>query len=674
MVSRAADATQTSLLKSAVTRVKRWPAAQRWAAAGGAAALVLLLAFILWPSGKPARTVAEEPVKPAERPKDSPTDNRPSEKTTKTASAPAPKPTTTGRRQLFTTDLAGWKGLDGYWSVKDGVLTGSSRGKPLSANTFLYSEEQFGDFELSYQIRLAGAEPNSGVQIRSQVTNFERAIVKGAQVDAGGEYWGCLYDEGGSGMMRQASPGAMSVVRQNDFNDVVVRCRGRHVTINLNGRITVDADFPSVLQFPDTGVIAFQIHSGPEMEVQFRNVFLLELSPADKSPAPSAAAGDDWISLLGSDIPDSWTQVDGRPAAWKFEKGVLETVPGTGSIRTVQEFGPDYELHAEFWLPLMASQKGQARANSGIYLSGRHEIQILDNFNNDVPANTGSGAMYGVLAPSPEGVLPPETWQTFDITYRSPRWTSDGSLAEPGRLTLVRNGAKVIDDQPFEIPFSGGALLQSPGTRGPIILQDHKAQVRFRNLKVRPLAAAPASTPAWTSIFTGRDLAAWNPQGLNGWSVSDGVLVGQAQRGGPVGWLMSEMEFGDYELEFEYKIAPGSNSGIFLRAWPEGNVSGGEFVEVQLLDDAAPDFAKVSPNCRTGAVFKYAAPQPTPNAPAGQWNKMLLSVRGKHVQVTVNGVQVVDADIPALDRQTGHIGLQLYPTRIEFRNIRIREL
>jgi hypothetical protein len=238
----------------------------------------------------------------------------------------------------------------------------------------------------------------------------------------------------------------------------------------------------------------------------------------------------------------------------------------------------------------------------------------------------------------------------------------------------VRNGAKVIDDQPFEVPATLAAPTQTPGMTGPIVLQDHGAPVRFRNLKIRPLNAPPSRSTDWKSLFNGKDLAGWKSQGFDGWSVINGVIVGQAQRGGPVGWLMSEREFGDYEFEFEYKIAAGSNSGLFLRAWPEGNVSGGEFVEVQLLDDAAPEFSNVPPNCRTGAVFKYAAPQPVPNAPAGKWNIMLASARGNHVQLTINGVRVLDTDIPALNRPTGRIGLQLYPTRIEFRNLRVREL
>jgi hypothetical protein len=243
-------------------------------------------------------------------------------------------------------------------------------------------------------------------------------------------------------------------------------------------------------------------------------------------------------------------------------------------------------------------------------------------------------------------------------------------MTSRGRLTLIQNGVEVIDDEPFEAIATTGAPVSVPGSTGPLVLQDHGSPVRFRNVNIRPRSGAG---PAWKSMFNGVDLSGWQPMGFNGWVVKDGLLTGRTMDGDKIGWLMSDKDYGDYDFEFEYKIAAGGNSGIFLRAWPEGHVSGNEFVEVQLLDDAAPKFVGVQAKSKTASVFNQVAPDPKPVAPAGIWNRMLVATRGNHVIVAVNGVKVVDADVATLTRPRGRLGLQLYPTEIEFRWLHMRE-
>ena len=183
-----------------------------------------------------------------------------------------------------------------------------------------------------------------------------------------------------------------------------------------------------------------------------------------------------------------------------------------------------------------------------------------------------------------------------------------------------------------------------------------------------------STTTGWIELFNGRDLTGWKPMGFNGWTVSNGVLLGNtAASGGINGWLMSDRAFTDYELELEYKLSPGSNSGIFLRAWPEGNVSGSQFREIQLLDDEAPSFASLPAKNHTGSVFGVVGPQQTPKVPANQWHRVRIHLQGQQLQVTINDVAVLKhtlTDLPS----SGRIGLQLYPTQIEFRNLRVREL
>jgi serine/threonine protein kinase len=185
--------------------------------------------------------------------------------------------------------------------------------------------------------------------------------------------------------------------------------------------------------------------------------------------------------------------------------------------------------------------------------------------------------------------------------------------------------------------------------------------------------ASTPSTAGWTSLFNGRDLTGWTPQGYNGWTVAGGELVGRTTANSP-GWLMSDAEYDDFEFEGEYKLGPDSNSGVFFRAWPEGKVSGGDFQELQLLDDNSPKFSNTRSNARTGAIYGFAAPSPEVRPPAGQWHKFRLAVFKDNARIWINGVQVVATQLADGKRARGRLGFQLYPDEVSFRNLRVREL
>jgi hypothetical protein len=183
-------------------------------------------------------------------------------------------------------DLTGWEGLDKFWRVEDGAIVGGST-EPIPFNTFLCSKKKYGDFELSFQVRLKGGGANSGVQIRSAIFDRERLAVMGPQCDMGGGYWGSLYGEHfdgtpaepgkvPKGKMMQAAPKEVvsMVLKPDDFNDYSIRCVGKRVTIKLNGETTVDAEFPIL---PPEGIIAWQVHAGGPMEVTFRNIRFKEV-------------------------------------------------------------------------------------------------------------------------------------------------------------------------------------------------------------------------------------------------------------------------------------------------------------------------------------------------------------------------------------------------------------
>jgi Domain of Unknown Function (DUF1080) len=172
-------------------------------------------------------------------------------------------------------DLSGFEGLEKYWGVKDGAIVGTTHPDGLKFNTFLCSKQQYGDFEMSFKVRLLGNGGNSGVQIRSEIFDKEKFAVKGPQCDMGQQYWGSLYGEHFGGMMKAADPNLVKkVLKDQDFNDYSIKCVGKHVTIKLNGETTVDGDFEKM---PDKGIIAFQLHAGGPMEVTFKDIMFKEL-------------------------------------------------------------------------------------------------------------------------------------------------------------------------------------------------------------------------------------------------------------------------------------------------------------------------------------------------------------------------------------------------------------
>jgi hypothetical protein len=210
---------------------------------------------------------------------------------------------------------------------------------------------------------------------------------------------------------------------------------------------------------------------------------------AESKPVPPPAGAK--VLFDGKDL-SGWTKRGGSGTApWTVAHGYMQCKPGSGDIMTKEDFGPDFQLHVEFWLPLMADAKGQDRANSGVYLQGRYEIQVLDSYMNETYQGGSVGALYNLIAPDKEkqmkAVKPPEQWQTYDITFRAPRTDASGKVTEKGQLTVVLNGVAIIEKGEFD-KTTGGAINNKINEPGPILLQDHGNNVRFRNIWLKPLS------------------------------------------------------------------------------------------------------------------------------------------------------------------------------------------
>ena len=163
-----------------------------------------------------------------------------------------------------------WEGLDKYWTFDGKTIVGKTLEDP-KFNTFLCSKQKYTDFELGFQVKLLGKTGNSGVQIRSEIVDKAKFVVKGPQADMGAMYWGSLYGEKmKEGMLKAANKEDVAkLLKKDEFNDYHIKVVGKHVTIKLNGKTMVDQDFEPL---PDDGIIAWQIHAGQPMEVTFKDI------------------------------------------------------------------------------------------------------------------------------------------------------------------------------------------------------------------------------------------------------------------------------------------------------------------------------------------------------------------------------------------------------------------
>jgi glucose/arabinose dehydrogenase len=189
------------------------------------------------------------------------------------------------------------------------------------------------------------------------------------------------------------------------------------------------------------------------------------------------------ITLFDGKNLDNWAHTDGRRPQWPLLAGGATEVC-CGDLRTKEAFG-DYKLHVEFKVPLLPPEvTGQNRGNSGVYQQERYELQILDSFGDTTLDNNEAGAIYTVKAPDVNAATAPETWQTYDVTFRAARYDAAGVKTENARITVIWNGRKVQDD--IEIPNgTGGNIAEGPST-GAIRLQDHGNKVQYRNVWIEP--------------------------------------------------------------------------------------------------------------------------------------------------------------------------------------------
>ena len=358
----------------------------------------------------------------------------------------------------------------------------------------------------------------------------------------------------------------------------------------------------------------------------------------------------------------------GMRAHWRVLDGVLAFDGKGHSLCTARDFA-DFEMFVDW--------KIEPKGDSGIYLRGSPQVQIWD----ETQSPDGSGGLYNnqknPAKPLVRADRPVGEWNTFYI-----RMTGE-------RVTVKLNGVLVADDVVMENYWERAKPIYPSG---PIELQAHSTPLMFKNIylrEIRPGRSRSARMPrpdrrgeGFTPLFNGRDLGGWIGD-LKGYQAEAGVITVLP---GASGNLYTEKEYRDFTFRFEFRLTPGANNGIGIRAPLTGDAA---YVgmEIQVLDDSAEVYRSLQPYQYHGSIYGVVPAKRGHQRPVGEWNSEEIEVRGRRVKVTLNGVVIVEADLdqasaggtmdkrdhPGLRNEAGRIGFLGHGSKVEFRNLRIRE-
>ena len=378
--------------------------------------------------------------------------------------------------------------------------------------------------------------------------------------------------------------------------------------------------------------------------------------------AKHAPKGKGWIALFnGKDLAGWHKRRDhDRPLSWKVADGAMVNDAGHGKhgtdIVTDRKFD-DFELYYEYRIP-----KG---SNSGMYLRGRYEVQILDDYGAK-PSPGTNGGIWATAAPVKNASRPAGQWQSVYV-----------KIVGKTVKVVVLNGQTIHEN--VEVPkATGGHLDDKVDEPGPIMIQGDHGAIEVRTVMIKPtgkyLDAAHAPTgKGWVALCNGKDLTGWHKRRHHerplSWKVIDGVMVNTTGRGKHGTDIVTDRKFDDFELYCEYRIPKGSNSGVYLR---------GRY-EIQIADDHGRKPSKGG----SGSLYSLAVPARNVSLPAGEWQSVYAKIVGKRITVVFNGIKTVDnieATRPTggeLDRKVnepGPIMIQGDHGSIEVRNLMLRPI
>jgi hypothetical protein len=417
-------------------------------------------------------------------------------------------------------------------------------------------------------------------------------------------------------------------------------------------------------------------------------------APAAASPAPPAGfvalfdgkTLDGWHGLEHTDPRELATLTSELRAArqqsdlvafrahWRVEDGALVN-DGEGPYATTDREYGDIELRLEY--------RTVAKADSGIYLRGAPQVQIWDT--------TEAGGKWALGARSGSGGL----WNNSPgAPGKDPLVHADRAFGEWNTVRIVQvgeitsvwlNERQVVDRARMENAWDRQRPLPA---RGPIQLQTHGGEIRWRNVHLREIPPAEATAflrerddATFTSIFNGRDFTGWKGP-VDEYEIVDGALRCRPGKGGTI---YTEREFGDFTVRLEFRLPPGGNNGLAIRYPGGGDAAYAGMCELQVLDDGAPQYAALDARQYHGSIYGMVAAARGYQRPVGEWNYEQVTVRGSRVVVELNGTRIVDADVsavtsfladtphPGKDRTRGHFGFAGHNDPVEYRAVSIRE-
>ncbi len=360
---------------------------------------------------------------------------------------------------------------------------------------------------------------------------------------------------------------------------------------------------------------------------------------------------------------------------WYVEKGELVN-DGQGAYATTEKDYGDFELLLEY--------KTVPLADSGIYLRGVPQVQIWDHTNQKEfrnGADKGSGGLWNNSANAP-GRFPP---LVADKPFGE--WNKFRILMVGSRVSVWLNNHLVVDHATMENYYD---RKSSVPVRGPIQLQTHGGEIRWRNIKLREIGTAEANRilaskreEGFEKVFNGRDFTGWEGP-IDNYVVTNGTLMCKPGKGGTI---YTKDEFSDFVVRLEFKVPPGGNNGLALRYPGKGDTAYVGMCELQVLDDNYDKVkGKLDPRQVHGSAYGMAGAQRGYHRPVGEWNFQEVTVKGSKIKVELNGQVILDTDLskitefmantphPGKDRTSGHFGFAGHNDPVAFREVRIKKL
>jgi hypothetical protein len=362
---------------------------------------------------------------------------------------------------------------------------------------------------------------------------------------------------------------------------------------------------------------------------------------------------------------------------WRAEGGELIN-DGKGAYATTEKDYGDFELLVDY--------KTVPLADSGIYLRGIPQVQIWDSTEKSkfaLGADKGSGGLWNNSAGAPgkdplvKADKPFGEWNKFRIVMVG------------SRVSVWLNDQKVVDHAILENYYDRKTAAPP---RGPIELQTHGGEIRWRNIFLREIGSDEANKilashgedAAFKSAWNGKDFEGWGGP-VENYEIVDGAIRCKAGKGGVI---HTKEEFGDFVTRLEFKLPPGGNNGLAIRYPGEGDTAYVGMCELQVLDNEAPMYAKLDPRQAHGSAYGMVAAQRGYHHPTGEWNFQEVTVKGSTIKVELNGTVILDCDLakvdpatflanhphPGKDRTSGFFGFAGHNDPVAFRAIRLKKL